>query len=531
MRPQELPTPLPQELGRNILPHLVVIDVSIGDAAHVTYHGAVGVEARDDLGYVFGVDSLEVAVHDPLAQSLAEAEAQGQLLEEVGRGSGRGERLGLKVGREATLRTAVVRAVVVGRFGSARRAGGGGSPRAEARAADPARDGRGEGRRRLEEGGASRGALEGSRRGEQEEEKGGPEAEARANISISSEQDAPAEAATIHQYPSIAIAMKISKLIKIHLIASFAPTANCLLQYQRLNVKNAVQKHRISMRLNPTSFTGTDYVISEFPRPSLRRVPNEPILLFDDALQAKTQQMLNIMYEAKGVGLAAPQISLNENIFVYNPSDSKKMQRIVCNPTITKYSDEVIVEQEGCLSLRSDDCAGQVARSSWIETEYQNELGQKVRRRLKDFEARVFQHEYDHLKGILCYDRFPPEDREVVKRGIDNLLGLYTDDDAETEPDANEFKAIQPRPLSSRWMPPLELETESAPEDEKEELLAGRKGGFGARGRKNTGGFGAGGGSKKAGKKKEKKPKVGNGAYSDNPKFKTSGKTPFANRK
>jgi peptide deformylase len=160
--------------------------------------------------------------------------------------------------------------------------------------------------------------------------------------------------------------------------------------YQRLS--NVVaNKHSCVMRLNPTSFPGTDFVIAEYPRPSLRRVPNKPITEFDDAFQAKTQEMLMIMYESKGVGLAAPQIGLNENVFVYNPSDSKSMERVVCNPRITKYSDEVIVEQEGCLSLRSDECAGQVARSKWIETEYQNEQGQKVKRRLKDFEARVFQ--------------------------------------------------------------------------------------------------------------------------------------------
>ena len=121
------------------------------------------------------------------------------------------------------------------------------------------------------------------------------------------------------------------------------------------------QCFQLQMRLNPTSFKGTSYTITEFPRPSLRRVPNKPITSFiddDETFQSKTKQMLNIMYEAKGVGLAAPQIGLNENIFVYNPSDSKAMERIVCNPTITKYSKEVIVEEEGCLSLRSDECAG-----------------------------------------------------------------------------------------------------------------------------------------------------------------------------
>lgn len=282
------------------------------------------------------------------------------------------------------------------------------------------------------------------------------------------------------------------------------------------------------MRLNPTSFKGTNYVITEFPRPSLRRVPNAPVVDFDaDEFATKTQQMLGIMYEAKGVGLAAPQIGLNEDIFVYNPSDSKNMERIVCNPAITKYSEEVIIEEEGCLSLRSDECKGQVARSTWIETLYQNELGQKVRRRLNGFEARVFQHEYDHLKGILCYDRFPPEDREAVKQGIENLLGLYTDDDAVLDPDGQEEKAMQPRPLSARWMPPLELEPEEGEEDDDDELPKKGKGMGMA-----SGGFGAGGGKKGAGGKKEKKKKVKtrNAARSDNPKFKSTGKTKYANR-
>lgn len=56
----------------------------------------------------------------------------------------------------------------------------------------------------------------------------------------------------------------------------------------------------LQMRLNPTSFKGTDYIITEFPRPSLRRVPNAPIAQFDDTFMAKSQEMLGIMYEAKG---------------------------------------------------------------------------------------------------------------------------------------------------------------------------------------------------------------------------------------
>lgn len=207
------------------------------------------------------------------------------------------------------------------------------------------------------------------------------------------------------------------------------------------------------------------------------------------------------MYQANGVGLAAPQIGLNENIFVYNPSGDKastNMERVVCNPIITKYSPEVQVEDEGCLSLRSDFCAGQVARASWIETEYQNELGQQIRRRLKGFEARVFQHEYDHLKGILCWDRFPPEDREAVQANIDQLLGLYTENDAIIEPkNAGE---MQPPRLSAKRMPPLNMDVveESSPQKKKKDKATS---GFGGGG---NSGFG-GGGNKVVAKKKKKK--------------------------
>ena len=260
------------------------------------------------------------------------------------------------------------------------------------------------------------------------------------------------------------------------------------------------------MRLNPSSFSGTEYTITEFPRPALRRVPNAPIEAFTDDdpdFQAKTEEMITVMYEAKGVGLAAPQIGLNENLFVYNPSGDpkyKKMERVVCNPTITKYSEEVDVQEEACLSLRSEACAGQVSRSVWIETEYQNELGQKVKRRLKGFEARVFQHEYDHLKGILCYDRYAPEDRQAVQDGINTLLGLYNEKDALVEPDAEQAQAMQPPPLlTAKQMPPLE-----APDNKKKTKKSNKQN------KKNKSGFGAGGfgsGGKNTGKKKEKKKK------------------------
>ena len=252
------------------------------------------------------------------------------------------------------------------------------------------------------------------------------------------------------------------------------------------------------MRVNPSSFSGTNFVITEFPRPALRRVPNAPIQDFDESFATKAQEMMVVMYEADGVGLAAPQVGLNENFFVYNPTGDKEannMERIVCNPIITKYSPEVDVEEEACLSMRSDEIAGDVARASWIQAEYQNELGQNIRRRLKGFEARVFQHEYDHLNGILCWDRFPPEDREAAQAKIDMLLGLYKEEDAQIEPDSEKAKEIQPPPLTAKSMPPLQSEAETS---KKKKTPTKTKSGFG-------GSTGFGSGKKTSAKKKKKK--------------------------
>ncbi|EJK70623.1 hypothetical protein THAOC_08002 [Thalassiosira oceanica] len=292
-------------------------------------------------------------------------------------------------------------------------------------------------------------------------------------------------------------------------LISFAltiPKAKCLLQYQRLKAPRVANKKHdrqpLQMRLNPTSFKGTDYIITEFPRPSLRRVPNAPVAAFDDEFEAKTQEMLSIMYEAKGVGLAAPQVGINEDFFVYNPSDSKNMERVVCNPTITKYSEEIVVDNEGFGTKSSSAAEGL--------------RGEGVPARIRPF------------AGYTLLRRFPPEDREAVRENIDRLLGLYDDDDALIEPNADEFGAMKPRPLSSRWMPALESEADKDDGDDDIGFAAPKKA------KKPSGGFGAGGGGgKKASGKKKKGPKkkVRDGSRSSDPRFKSSGRTPFASRK
>ena len=104
--------------------------------------------------------------------------------------------------------------------------------------------------------------------------------------------------------------MHISKRQLFAVLLTALPAVEGFLYHQKLNIKNVANSknlnnnsHHLQMRLNPTSFQGTSYTITEFPRPSLRRVPNKPITAFVDTdpdFLSKTQDMLSIMYEAKG---------------------------------------------------------------------------------------------------------------------------------------------------------------------------------------------------------------------------------------
>ena len=78
-------------------------------------------------------------------------------------------------------------------------------------------------------------------------------------------------------------------------------------------------RRTLGMRLNPPSFTGSAMTITEYPNPVLRAV-GLPVTEFDAELKQTTKEMMSIMYQAEGVGLAAPQVDLSLQLFVYNPS-------------------------------------------------------------------------------------------------------------------------------------------------------------------------------------------------------------------
>ena len=265
------------------------------------------------------------------------------------------------------------------------------------------------------------------------------------------------------------------------------------------------------MITNPYSFTfhqfdGSAMTITDYPMPVLRKVGVD-IENFDDRLHRICSEMITIMYQADGVGLAAPQVNLSLQLFVYNPvgeRDKPELERIVCNPKIVTYSDDTTADFEACLSSQSDHCGGPVSRSNRIWVEYQDENGTRTKRILNGFEARVFQHEYDHLQGILHFDRFSPEQRTKIQPNLDVMISDYKEDDGILEPDGEIHSKLLPPPIGSAvGMPPLEdaelVENKSQKEDnpiKKMKQSLESKTGFGFGGVKK--------GKGKGGKKKKK---------------------------
>lgn len=145
------------------------------------------------------------------------------------------------------------------------------------------------------------------------------------------------------------------------------------------------------------------------------RTPSLDVEEFDDVLADEVERMAEIMREARGVGLAAPQLGSLRRLLVYKPEEDGPT-RALCNPTITSRSDEEGVDEEGCLSL--GEMRFDVPRSVTIRVEAVDETGEPVEIDAEGFEARVLQHEIDHLNGILIIDRATSDSRRATMKAL-----------------------------------------------------------------------------------------------------------------
>ena len=144
--------------------------------------------------------------------------------------------------------------------------------------------------------------------------------------------------------------------------------------------------------------------------PALRTpaVAVEPSEIQGAELQQLIDDMLESMVESGGVGLAAPQLGIEHQLFVYLAVDPDKApedaeRRVLVNPMIEPVSGELVYDWEGCLSI--PDLRGLVPRHPAVRVHGLDRDGARVDFRAEDYEARIVQHEYDHLNGVVFLDR------------------------------------------------------------------------------------------------------------------------------
>ncbi len=147
--------------------------------------------------------------------------------------------------------------------------------------------------------------------------------------------------------------------------------------------------------------------ITEYPEEVLAKL-GQPVTKFDSDLASLCTDMFDTMYEAEGVGLAAPQIGLNLRLFVM---DCEGIKLIAANPEIVATEGEQS-SQEGCLSVGKVPAV--VVRPQKARLRAQNEKGEWFERDAEGYAARAFMHETDHCNGKLFIDHLPKLRREMV---------------------------------------------------------------------------------------------------------------------
>jgi len=152
-----------------------------------------------------------------------------------------------------------------------------------------------------------------------------------------------------------------------------------------------------------------------YPDPHLKRI-SVPVKAFDDSLGALATRMFELMREARGVGLAAPQVGQNIRIFISNHTQKPEDDRVYVNPVLLDAEGEETA-QEGCLSLPNINV--DVVRAKTVKIQAQDLTGKPFEQVETGYLARIWQHELDHLNGILLLDHMGPtakmENRKIVK--------------------------------------------------------------------------------------------------------------------
>ena len=155
------------------------------------------------------------------------------------------------------------------------------------------------------------------------------------------------------------------------------------------------------------------------------RTRARPVEVFDDALVAEVQRMGHLMDEAIGIGLAATQLGVMHRVLVYRVEPDAPLGVLV-NPEIEWTGDELEVMEEGCLSLPG--VGVEVERPVYVRVRASDERGAPLMIEASGLEARVIQHEIDHLDGVLILDRTPRDQRKQAMRAMREAMAGHGPD-------------------------------------------------------------------------------------------------------
>ena len=161
--------------------------------------------------------------------------------------------------------------------------------------------------------------------------------------------------------------------------------------------------------------------ILQVPHLMLRQKANKLVDILEKDLKI-ANQMMEVMIKAPGVGLAANQVGILKQIVTINFEDkenNKKANYILFNPSITKYSEDTVIMEEGCLSL--PDQYADIERPKKILLEYIDENKKSIKREVEGYESRILQHEIDHLSGKLFVDYLSSLKRNILIKKVKKL--------------------------------------------------------------------------------------------------------------
>jgi peptide deformylase len=153
--------------------------------------------------------------------------------------------------------------------------------------------------------------------------------------------------------------------------------------------------------------------IRKYGDPVLRRRAR-PVEAVTPEIKRMIADMVDTVYDEVGLGLAAPQVGISLRLMVVGDEEGREARALI-NPVIAEQGGEIVAE-EGCLSIPG--VFAPVKRAEWARLEALDELGRPLSITARGLRARVFQHEMDHLDGVLFIDRLDPVTRDRIKRRI-----------------------------------------------------------------------------------------------------------------